>query len=141
MEDLTYRITFDERDAQGKQRFVVRRIAGAEAANPHAPGEVVAHGSTDETVTAPSGLRVWAGQAGDPFWIEPDVPHTVGHAFQDGTPAVFGVALWNGRTMTDNAPDVMFTTAANTPISLGIGKESVTSKPSSTFPYVPKAHA
>jgi hypothetical protein len=31
----------------------------------------------------------------------------------------------------------MFSTAANTPISLGIGKESVTSKPSTIFPYVP----
>ncbi|MBW0446702.1 DUF4331 domain-containing protein [bacterium M00.F.Ca.ET.228.01.1.1] len=280
VEDMTYRIAFDERDAQGKQRFVVRRIAGAQATDPHAQGDVVARGGTDETVTTPSGLRVWAGLAGDPFWIEPDVLHAVGHAFQDGTPldlgnwqpadarnlfaghtvysivleipdadllataganrkigvwavatlatdaggwrsinrvglpmihplftqynedlgdrlnagrpaddfktygaqliqsiagavrangtsedpegyatavahrflpnilpysvgtpAVFGVALWNGRTMTDNAPDVMFTMAANTPISLGIGKESVTSKPSSTFPYVPKAVA
>lgn len=32
-----------------------------------------------------TGLRVWAGKAGDPFWIEPDVLHSVGHAFQDGT--------------------------------------------------------
>jgi len=31
----------------------------------------------------------------------------------------------------------MFAPAANTPIRLGIGKESVTSKPSTTFPYVP----
>jgi hypothetical protein len=31
----------------------------------------------------------------------------------------------------------MFSIAANTPVSLGIGKESVTSKPSATFPYVP----
>ncbi|VTZ28039.1 conserved hypothetical protein [Methylocella tundrae] len=55
-----------------------------------------------------------------------------------GTSAVFGFADWNGRSLTDNAPDVMFSIAANTPIRLGIGKESVTSKPSSTFPYVPK---
>jgi Domain of unknown function (DUF4331) len=56
-----------------------------------------------------------------------------------GTPAVFGFAEWNGRSLTDNAPDVMFSIAANTPIRLGIGKESVTAKPSSNFPYVPKA--
>ncbi len=55
-----------------------------------------------------------------------------------GTRAVFGVAGWNGRSLTDNAPDVMFTIAANTPISLGIGKASVTPPPSATFPYVPK---
>jgi hypothetical protein len=33
----------------------------------------------------------------------------------------------------------MFSIASNTPISLGIGKESVTSKPSKRFPYVPVA--
>ena len=40
-----------------------------------------------------SGLRVWAGKAGDPFWIEPDVLHAVGHAFQDGT--VVNLAGWD----------------------------------------------
>ncbi len=278
VEDLTYRLTFDERDNQGNQRYIVRCIRGPEAVNPDAPGTIVAQGTTGETVTTASGLRVWAGRAGDPFWIEPDVLHAVGHAFQDstvvnlggwnpskaknlfaghtvysivmevpdaellanaganrrigvwavatlatdaggwrsinrvglpmipplfaqynedignrlnagrpaddfatygeaitkaiagvvsaygtaedpwayaekfahrilpnmlpyevGTPAVFGFEDWNGRSLTDNAPDVMFTTAANTPIRLGIGRESVTSKPSKEFPYVPAA--
>jgi hypothetical protein len=276
VEEITYRLTFDARDAQGAQRFVLRRITGADAVDPHAQGEVVVRGRTDETATAESGLRVWAGKAGDPFWIEPDVLHAVGHAFQDGTPldlgawtpkdarnlfaghtvysivvevpdtellahagqdgrigvwavatlatdaggwrsinrvglpmihplftqfnedlgdrlnaghpsddfetygetlikaiagavkangtaedpvgyatrvahrflpnllpytvgtqAVFGMADWNGRSLTDNAPDVMFTLAANTPISLAIGKESVNPKPRAAFPYVP----
>ena len=249
---------------------------GAEAVDPHAAGTVVAQGATGETVATATGVRVWAGKAGDPFWIEPDVLHAVGHAFHDGTvvdltgwdltraknlfaghtvysivlevpdsellsgtsdkrrsgvwavstlatdaggwhsinrvglpmipplfaqynedlgnrlnagrpsddfatygegvtksiagvvsahgtaqdpqayaakvahrffpnilpyevgtPAVFGFVEWNGRSLIDNAPDVMFSTAANTPIHLGIGKESVTSKPSTTFPYVP----
>jgi Domain of unknown function (DUF4331) len=278
VEDLTYRITFDERDEQGKQRYVVRRIRGAQAADPHGAGTVLTQGTTGESVTTPSGVRVWAGGAGDPFWIEPDVLHAVGHAFQDGTvvnltgwdpgraknlfagqtlysivlelpdnelladaggkrrigvwavsslatdaggwrsinriglpmilplftqynedlgnrlnagrpaddfatygeavtkaiagvvsakgtaqdplaygekvarrffpdilpyevgtPAVFGFAEWNGRALIDNAPNVMFSMAANSPVSLGIGKESVTSKPSTTFPYVPAA--
>jgi len=276
IEDLTYRFTFDERDKNGKQRYVVRSVKGSDASDPHAPGTVVAEGTTGETITTPTGLRIWADQAGDPFWIEPDVLHAVGHAFQDGTtvnlsawdptraknlfaghtvysivlelpdqelldgtsgsrrvgiwavstlatdaggwrsinrvglpmihplftqynedlgnrlnagrplddfatygeavtkaiagvvsangtaedplayaekvshrffpnilpyeigtPAMFGFADWNGRSLTDNAPDVMFSLAANTPIRLGIGKESVTSKPSRTFPYVP----
>jgi Domain of unknown function (DUF4331) len=278
VEEVTYRLTFDERDAQGNQRCTVRRIRGAEAVDPHAAGTVIAQGTTDQTVTTPSGVRVWAGHAGDPFWIEPTVLHAVGHAFQDGTkvdlagwdpskatnffasqtvyaivlelpdaellagagdkrkigvwavatlatdaggwrsinriglpmipplfaqynedlgnrlnaghpaddfatygdalakkmaavvaaygtaedpqeygekiahrlfpnmlpyevgtPASLGFIEWNGRTLTDNAPDVMFSTAANTPIHLGIGKESVTSKPRKTFPYVPVA--
>jgi hypothetical protein len=278
VEDLTYRITFDERDPAGKQRFVLRRITGSDAVDPDAAGTVVARGSTGETVATASGLRIWAGKAGDPFWIEPDVLHAVGHAFQDGTvidltgwdpskaknlfaghtvysivlevpdaelvadafgnkrigvwalatlatdaggwrainrvglpmihplftqfnedlgnrlnagrpaddfstygevvskaiagvvaanrtsedpqgygarvthrffpnilpyevgtPATFGFAEWNGRALTDNAPDVMFSIAANTPVGLGIGKESVPAKPSKVFPYVASA--
>ncbi len=276
IEEITYRITFNERDKDGRQSYVVRCIRGADAVDPHATGDVVAKGTTGETVATASGLHVWAGKAGDPFWIEPDVLHAVGHAFQDGTvvnlagwdpsraknlfaghtvysivlevpdgellsgvgdkrrigvwavatlatdaggwrsinrvglpmihplftqynedlgnrlnagcpaddlatygeavtlaisgvvrafgtaedpkayaekvahrffpnilpyevgtTAVFGFAEWNGRSLTDNAPDVMFSIAANTPVRLGIGKESVTSKPSKTFPYVP----
>jgi hypothetical protein len=59
--------------------------------------------------------------------------------YEVGTPAAFGFVEWNGRSLTDNAPDVMFSIAANTPVRLGIGKESVTSKPSKMFPYVPAA--
>jgi hypothetical protein len=274
IEDVTYRITFDERDSAEKQRFILRRITGAEAQDPHAAGTVMTQGATDETVTGPDGLRIWAGKAGDPFWIEPDVLHAAGHAFQDGTtidlsgwdaskaknlfaghtvysivlelpdsellsnvtsgrrigvwavatlatdagswrpinrvglpmihplftqfnedlgnrlntddfaiygdqvakavaavvaangtsedpeaygttvaerffpnvlpytvgtPATFGFAEWNGRSLTDNAPDVMFSLAANMPVSLGIGKESVTAKPSQIFPYLRSA--
>ncbi|HVM91576.1 MAG TPA: DUF4331 family protein [Terriglobales bacterium] len=280
VEEVTYRLIFAERDVSGNQSYVVRCIRGADAANPDAPGTVVTQGTTGEVVAAPCGVRVWAGRAGDPFWIEPDVLHAVGHAFQDGTvvdldgwdpsraknlfaghtvysivlevpdsellsgtggnrkigvwavstlatdaggwrsinrvglpmipplfaqynedlgnrlnagrpstdfttygsgaakaisgvvsaygtaddanayaetvahrlfpnilpyevgtPAAFGFAGWNGRSLIDNAPDVMFSLAANTPIRLGIGKESVTSKPSKVFPYVPKAEA
>lgn len=273
VEDLTYRMTFDPRDASGKQRFILRSIRGAEAVDPHAAGTVLAQGATGEPVVTTAGLCIWAGKAGDPFWIEPDVLHAVGHAFQDGTaidlsgwdsnqaknlfaghtvhsivlevpdaelagkdgrigvwavatlatdaggwrsinriglpmihplftqynedlgnrlnagrpaddfatygetvikevagvvaangtaedprayaekvahrffpnilpytvgtPACFGFIAWNGRSLTDNAPDVMFSIAANAPVRLGIGKGSVTSKPSATFPYVP----
>jgi hypothetical protein len=276
IEDITYRLTFNERDGHGNQNYVVRCVRGANAVDPHASGVVVAQGTSGETVVAPSGLRAWAGKAGDPFWIEPDVLHAVGHAFQDGTtinlagwdpsraknlfaghtvysivlevpdgellagasgnrhvgvwavstlatdaggwrsinrvglpmipplftqynedlgnrlnagcpsqdfstygeavikaiagvvaangtaedpcayaekvahrlfpnmlpyevgtPAILGFAEWNGRSLTDNAPDVMFSIAANAPVRLGIGKESVTSKPTETFPYVP----
>lgn len=276
VEDIAYRFTFKERDQQGRQSYTVRCLKAADAVNPDAAGTLVATGETDEIVTTAAGLRVWAGKAGDPFWIEPDVLHAVGHAFQDGTsihlsgwdpsraknlfagqtvysmvlevpdtellagagnqrrigvwavatlatdaggwrpinrvglpmihplftqynedlgnrlnagrpaddfathgatvakavagvvsaygtaqdpraygekvahrvcpnilpyevgsPASFGFAEWNGRSLTDNAPDVMFSIAANTPVSLGIGRESVRSKPSTTFPYVP----
>lgn len=278
VEDVTFRFNFAERNQDGDQSYVVRCIRGAEAPDPFASGEIVGEGTTGHAITTKSGLRAWAGKAGDPFWIEPDVLHAVGHAFQDGTsinlagwepakaknlfaghtvyaivlevpdsvllagvenqrqigvwavstlatdaggwrsinriglpmihplftqfnedlgnrlnagrpsddfatygeaviqsiagvvsangtaedprayaetvahrffpnilpykvgsPAVFGFAEWNGRSLTDNAPDVMFSIAANTPVGLGIGKTSVTAKPSKTFPYVPAA--
>ena len=276
VEDLTYRITFEDRNDVGRQRFTLRRLVGRDAVDQNAAGAVVAEGVTGDIVTTQAGLRIWAGKAGDPFWIEPDVLHAVGHAFQDGTVidlsgwdpgnaknlfdghtvysivlevpdtellegvsgngqigvwavatlatdaggwrsinrvglpmihplftqfnedlgnrlnagrpaddfatygaavakaiagvvaaygtsedpqgygvtvahrlfpnilpfkvgtrAVYGFAEWNGRALTDNAPDVMFSIAANTPVRLGIGKESVTAKPSKVFPYVP----
>ena len=58
------------------------------------------------------------------------LPYTV------GTPAAFGFVEWNGRSLTDNAPDVMFSIASNSPVRLGIGKESVSRKPTKTFPYI-----
>ncbi len=275
VEDLTYRVTFGERCDEGTQSFHVRRIEGEAATDPFAEGAPVLSGETGTHAQNDSGVRAWAGRAGDPFWIEPDVLHAVGHAFQDGTtidlgsrqpdrarnlfdgetvyslllelpgaelamrgpddrigvwavaslatdagnwrsinrvglpmihplftqfdeqlgdelnagvpaddyasygeavarriarvvgahrtaedpasygdhvahrlfpnilpytvgtPAVFGFAGWNGRSLTDNAPDVMFSLAANTPVTLGIGRESVTAKPSRQFPYVP----
>jgi hypothetical protein len=84
IEDVTYRFNFTEREKDGKQKYSVRRLTGADATDAHATGTVVAQGVTGEIVSTPTGLRAWAGKAGDPFWIEPDVLHAVGHAFQDG---------------------------------------------------------
>lgn len=276
VEDLTYRFVFGERDDLGRQSVTVHRISGEAATDPFVAGTVVATGQSEQTLAGDGGLRVWTGKAGDPFWIEPDVLHAVGHAFQDGTtidlgtwtpdqatnlfaghtvysivleipdaelldpaqttrsidvwavaslatdeggwrsinriglpmihplftqyneelgdelnggrpsedletygkllgheiagvvraygtaadpdayaasvvsrflpnvlpyvvgtPAGFGFNSWNGRALTDNAPNVMFSIAANTPVSLGIGRESVVSKPRTSFPYVP----
>ncbi|MBO0680673.1 DUF4331 family protein [Mycolicibacterium sp. S2-37] len=275
VEDLTYRVTFGERDGAGRQDYEVMRLSGAAAADPFAEGSALLSGRTGTTAEAPGGARAWAGRAADPFWIEPDVLHAVGHAVADGTtldlgdwepararnlfdgetvyslvlelpdgdvvahgsdarigvwavaslrtdaggwrsinrvglpmihplftqfdeklgddlnagvpaddhatyselvasrisgvvgahqtaqdpqayghsvaqrlfpnilpytvgtPAVFGFAGWNGRSLTDNAPDVMFSLALNTPIALGIGPDSVTAKPSQQFPYIP----
>ena len=61
VEELTYRFTFDPRDVAGKQRYVLRRVAGAAATDPHAIGRVVCQGTTGEIVTTPSGLRVCGG--------------------------------------------------------------------------------
>ena len=40
IEDITYRITFDERDAHGNQRYLVRCARGAEAVDPHSRSRI-----------------------------------------------------------------------------------------------------
>ena len=102
-------------DFQTYGELVIKAIAGVVGANgtaedPRAYGEKVAH-------------RFY-----------PNVlPYTV------GTFAAFGFAEWNGRSLTDNAPDVMFTIASNTAIHRYRQGESLRSKPLKAFPYVPVA--
>jgi hypothetical protein len=99
------------------------------AGNPS--GDLATHGKT--VAQAIAGVVAAYGTADDPMAYGEKI------ARRFCPPAVFGFGEWNGRSMTDNAPDVMFSLAANSPVSLGMGKESVTSKPSKTFPYVPAA--
>ncbi|MCS5720326.1 DUF4331 domain-containing protein [Herbiconiux sp. CPCC 205763] len=84
VEDVTYRFVFDERDSEGAQAYQLHRVAGAKAVDPNAPGAVIAEGVTGREAQA-SGRRIWAGKAGDPFWIDPDLLHQAGHAVHDGT--------------------------------------------------------
>jgi Domain of unknown function (DUF4331) len=51
VEEISYRFTFDARDAQEMQRYTVRSIRGPEAVDPHAAGTVIVQGTTDENVT------------------------------------------------------------------------------------------
>jgi hypothetical protein len=82
-EELTYRFTFEERDETGQQAYRLHRLTGDEAARAEADGELVLESVTGTTASS-GGLRTWAGKAGDPFWIEPDVLHAVGHALEEG---------------------------------------------------------
>ena len=276
VEDMTYRLTFRELDGAGRQTLELRRLTGAQAAALDAQGDLIAEGTTGRTITTNDGLRLWAGKAGDPFWIEPDVLYAVGRALTDGTradlsawrpaearnlfaghtvyaivlevpdaqllpaigpdrhirvwavaglatdaggwrqvnraghpmihplftqndeelgnrlnatrpaddkanygttitdavaavvaaygtagdprayaaavaekllpdvlpytvgtPAAYGFNDLNGRFLTDNAPDVMFSLATNTAFTIGLTKDSITAKPTNRFPYVP----
>jgi Domain of unknown function (DUF4331) len=68
-EELTYRFTFAEADASGSQPFVVERLDGAAARDDSARGTRIAHGGTGEAVLG-DGVRVWAGAAADPFYLD-----------------------------------------------------------------------
>ncbi len=278
VEELTFRCTFGELDPDGNQPLRLRRLTGPDAADPAAPGTPLVEGVSGRALDGPDGLRLWVGRAGDPFWIEPDVLHAIGHALTDGTradlagwtpakavnlfaghtvhaivleipdgllpapagpgrginvwartnlatdaggwrqvnraghpmihplftqfhetlgdelnatlpaddtagyaklmadavsavvaaygtaedPGAYGAAVaarllpdtlpytvgtaasfgfngFNGRALTDNAPDVMFSLATNTAFTIGLTKDSVTNRPAARFPYVPRA--
>jgi hypothetical protein len=77
------------------------------------------YGETVINAVAGVGVVVANGTAEDPR----DYAEKVAHRFFPnilpytvGTTAGFGFAEWNGRSLTDNAPNIMFSIASNTPI-------------------------
>ena len=61
-EAITYTLTFGEKDANGSQQVTVNRVSGDS-------DTVIAEGRTGQTIDG-TGVRVWAGQAADPFYLD-----------------------------------------------------------------------
>jgi hypothetical protein len=53
-----------------------------------------------------------------------------------GTPAVYGFAARNGRTLADNAPEAMLSLVTNTTVPSGLKSSVAKDLRSATFPYV-----
>jgi Domain of unknown function (DUF4331) len=68
-EVLTYRISFDEPDPQGRQAMRLHVLAAKDASEDSAAGELVLEGRTGEPASA-GGIRLWAGRIADPFYID-----------------------------------------------------------------------
>jgi Domain of unknown function (DUF4331) len=56
-----------------------------------------------------------------------------------GTPAVFGFTKFNGRALTDNAGEVMFSLTTDSALSIGLSQDAVDAPTTSSFPYVAAA--
>jgi hypothetical protein len=56
--------------------------------------------------------------------------------YRTGTPACFGFAEHNGRTLADNAPEVMFSLVLNSAANTGLTPGQFADTRSSRFPYV-----
>ncbi|MDZ5441672.1 DUF4331 family protein [Micromonospora sp. 4G57] len=56
--------------------------------------------------------------------------------YQVGTPANYGFATRNGRSMSDNPPEVMFSLVLNTGMTSGLTPDVTKDARSTTFPYV-----
>ncbi|MFB9907938.1 DUF4331 family protein [Allokutzneria oryzae] len=85
VEDTTFRVTFGDRDAEGRQSLVLRRLDGEAARDRDAEGSVLAEGMTEEVIEARHGIRLWAGAAADPFYINGSVVGAVKQAVAEGS--------------------------------------------------------
>jgi Domain of unknown function (DUF4331) len=89
IEDVTFRFTFEEADAEGAQQWTLRRLDGAEARDRAATGTVLLTGVTGEIREAGDRtIRTWAGPAADPFYIEGSVITAVRTAIAEGKPVM-----------------------------------------------------
>ena len=81
VETLTYRVSFGERDAAGKQPLEVHLLTGGDD---NAEGELVLQGATGEAAVG-SDIRLWAGRIADSFYIDLSLLARVNSAVHDGT--------------------------------------------------------
>jgi hypothetical protein len=86
IEDITFRVSFGHRDADGRQKVQLRRLDGAAARDRSASAAVLAEGRTEEPIHATQGVRIWAGSAADPFYIEATVLAAVKKAVVQAAP-------------------------------------------------------
>jgi hypothetical protein len=83
-EDLTYRLSFDEADSDGRQALQLHMLTGRDAREDSATGEPVLEGRTGETATAPD-TRLWAGRIADCFYIDLSLLSIINSAVKNGT--------------------------------------------------------
>jgi hypothetical protein len=69
VERVVYRLAFSDPDAAGAQALTVHQLLGSEAAEDNAGGTLVAEGRTGDVIGG-NGIRVWAGEAADPFYLD-----------------------------------------------------------------------
>src|SRR6266699_1002930 len=70
LEDLTYRVTFGPPDQAGEQAVALHLLTGSDAYDDDATGQLLAEGCTNTPVSGSDGLRMSAGRAADPFYVD-----------------------------------------------------------------------
>ena len=94
-ETLTYRLSFGEGDADGRQAMRVHSLTGDEARDDAATGTLVLEGRTGEPASQ-GDVRAWAGRIGDPFYIDLSLLGIVNAAVLKGA-----AADWSGWRAQD----------------------------------------
>ena len=83
-ETLTYRASFGEADANGRQALQLHALTGDQARQDSAAGDLVLEGRTGETASA-GGTRLWAGRIADSFYIDLSLLAIINGAVAQGT--------------------------------------------------------
>ena len=84
VEELTYRVSFADADADGRQALQLHVLTGGEAREDSATGELLLEGRTGSTADG-SGVRLWAGRIRDWFYIDLSLLDMVNSAVRGGT--------------------------------------------------------
>jgi alkylation response protein AidB-like acyl-CoA dehydrogenase len=85
VEDLAFRLTFGPQEPDGRQSLELSRLDGVMARDRDAEGEVLVRGHTEEVLDARGSVRVWAGAAGEPFYVDLRLATAVAQALADGS--------------------------------------------------------
>ena len=83
-EALTYRVSFGEPDADGRQALRLHALAGDQAREDSAAGDLVVEGRTGQTASG-SGTRLWTGRIADSFYIDLSLLALINGAVASGT--------------------------------------------------------
>jgi hypothetical protein len=98
-ETLTYRVSFEEADAQGRQVMKLHALTGKEAREDSSTGELVLEGRTGEAANA-GGVRLWAGRVADPFYIDLSLLAKINGPVKDGT--AIDLSNWRPENAKNN---------------------------------------
>jgi hypothetical protein len=82
--DIVFRVTFSELQSD-KQTVTVRKLTGSDTTDRMAEGTLIAEGVTNENIVADSAVQIFAGQAGEPFYIEGNVITAAKKAVAEGS--------------------------------------------------------
>ncbi|ONK13157.1 DUF4331 family protein [Streptomyces sp. MP131-18] len=85
IEDVVLRAEFSGQGVVGRQLLKLWLVAGRGARDPETRGRLIAVGRSGSVIHGERGIRVFAGAAGDPFFIEGSVVAAVRTSLLEGT--------------------------------------------------------
>ncbi len=92
VEALTYRVSFGDASADGRQPLQLHVLTGDEASDDSAIGQLILEGKTGQT-SGHGDIRLWAGRIADTFYIDLSLLTRVNSAVKDGT--AVDLSGWN----------------------------------------------